>query len=68
MWLFRAFLFCIGFGAFIFVMGESTDVLTPWSVFAIKIAAMGVIWGVYKVWWWSLSPAEKAEYEKEEKL
>lgn len=66
MWLFRAVLFIVGFLAFIVAVGESTDVLTPWSIFALKIAAMGVIWAVYKVWWWSLSPAEKAEYEKEE--
>lgn len=64
-WLFRAVLFIVGLLAFIVVVGESTGVLTAWSVFAHKIAAMGVIVACYKAYWWSLSPAEKAEFEKE---
>lgn len=65
-WLFRTALFIVGFIAFIVVIGESTEVLTPWSVFALKIAAMGVIAACCKVWWWSLSPAEKSEFGNEE--
>lgn len=65
-WLFRAALFIVGFLAFIVAVGESTEVLTPWSVFVLKIAAMGVIAACCKVWWLSLSPAEKAEFGNEE--
>lgn len=64
-WSFRAALFLIGFAAFVVVVGESTEIVTPWGFFALKIAAMGVIVACCKAWWWSLSPSEKAEIGKE---
>lgn len=66
MWLFRAVLFIVGFMAFIVIVSESTEVVEPWYFFAMKFVAIGVIVACYKVWWWSLSPAEKSEYEREE--
>lgn len=65
-WLFRAALFIVGFMAFVVIVSESTEVVEPWYFFPMKFVAMGVMWGVYKIWWWSLSPAEKSEYEREE--
>lgn len=65
-WLFRTALFIVGLLAFIVVIGERADGMFPWSFFWAKIAAIGVIVACYKAWWWSLSPAEKAEFEKEE--
>lgn len=64
--LFRTVLFLIGFMAFILVIGESIEGMTPSYVLTIKIAALAVIWAICKVWWFSLSPAEKMEIEREE--
>lgn len=65
-WLLRAALFVVGFMAFVVVIGESAESVAPWSAFALKIASLGVVVACCKAWWWSLSPAEKAEIEKEE--
>lgn len=65
-WLFRTALFIVGLLAFLMVIGESTEVAEPWYFFPLKLVAIVVIVACYKAWWWSLSPAEKAEFEKEE--
>lgn len=66
MWLFRAALFITGFIAFLTVMGESTEVVEPWYFFVVKFAAIGVIALCCRAYMWSLSPAEKAELERED--